>query len=180
VLDGVAEATGHAPDGVITAPFDTELFGHWWFEGVDFIAAAYRGLAGSEGIRPVTASQHTRAGTVLGTLAYMSPEQARGLAVDERTDIFALGAILYEMLTGRRAFQRPTAPDTLSAILTSDPTETGLPEGLPPLRPRPAAVPGRTRQRFGCGRSGAAPRTPRRSPRQPPPPRLRGDGGGAA
>ncbi len=83
-----------------------------------------------------TASQHTRAGTLMGTLAYMSPEQARGLPVDERTDLFALGAILYEMLTGRRAFQRPTAPDTLSAILTVDPAESGLPSELPPAAAR--------------------------------------------
>ncbi len=79
-----------------------------------------------------TASQHTQPGAVMGTLAYMSPEQARGLPLDERTDLFALGAILYEMLTGRRAFQRPTAPDTLSAILTADPTEADLPGDLPP------------------------------------------------
>ncbi len=105
---------------------------------LDFGLARLRPPAEGAGLssEALTASQHTRAGTVLGTLAYMSPEQARGLAVDERTDIFALGAILYEMLTGRRAFQRPTAPDTLSAILTSDPTETGLPEGLPPLAAR--------------------------------------------
>ena len=61
VLNGVAEAAGHPSDGVITAPFDTELFGHWWFEGVDFITAAYRGLAGSAPVRPVTASQHVAA-----------------------------------------------------------------------------------------------------------------------
>ena len=105
---------------------------------LDFGLARLRPAAEEAGLssEAETASQRTRAGAVLGTLAYMSPEQARGLAVDERTDIFALGAILYEMLTGRRAFQRPTAPDTLSAILTSDPTETGLPEGLPPLAAR--------------------------------------------
>jgi eukaryotic-like serine/threonine-protein kinase len=79
-----------------------------------------------------TVSRHTRPGTLMGTLAYMSPEQARGLPLDERADLFALGAILYEMLTGRRAFERPTAPDTLSAILTTDPADSGLPEGLPP------------------------------------------------
>ena len=84
----------------------------------------------------VTASQHTRAGTVLGTLAYMSPEQARGLPLDERTDLFALGAILFEMLTGRRAFQRSTIPDTLSAILNVDPSDAGLPDDLPPRAAR--------------------------------------------
>jgi 1,4-alpha-glucan branching enzyme len=61
LLEGIAEAAGDRPDGLIAAPFDTELFGHWWFEGVDFIAAAYRGLAGRPGVRPVTASQHVAA-----------------------------------------------------------------------------------------------------------------------
>jgi 1,4-alpha-glucan branching enzyme len=58
VLSGLADSAGPREEGLITAPFDTELFGHWWFEGVDFIAAAYRGLAGLETVRPVTASQH--------------------------------------------------------------------------------------------------------------------------
>jgi 1,4-alpha-glucan branching enzyme len=61
VLDGLAQAAGPSADGVIAAPFDAELFGHWWFEGVDFIAAAYRGLAECPNVRPVTASQHVAA-----------------------------------------------------------------------------------------------------------------------
>jgi serine/threonine protein kinase len=63
----------------------------------------------------------TQPGTVLGTVGYMSPEQVRGLAADHRTDIFTFGAILYEMLTGQRAFQKPTSADTMSAILNEDP-----------------------------------------------------------
>ena len=58
VLGGIAEGAGWPEDGVVAAPFDTELFGHWWFEGVDFIAAPYRALAGQRTVRPVTASQH--------------------------------------------------------------------------------------------------------------------------
>ena len=58
VLSGLAASAGPREDGLIAAPFDTELFGHWWFEGVDFIAAVYRGLAGQERVRPVTPSQH--------------------------------------------------------------------------------------------------------------------------
>jgi Tol biopolymer transport system component len=60
---------------------------------------------------------------LLGTVGYMSPEQARGRVADHRSDIFALGAILYEMVSGRRAFQGETAADTLSAILKEDPPE---------------------------------------------------------
>src|SRR6185436_4892677 len=75
----------------------------------------------------------TSPGTLLGTVGYMSPEQARGLAADHRSDVFALGAVLFEMLTGIRAFRGPTPADTLSAILREDPTE-GLPAsaGIPP------------------------------------------------
>src|SRR5262245_40868400 len=70
-----------------------------------------------EGSHVATATQQTGAGVVLGTVGYMSPEQATGRPVDYRSDQFALGAILYEMATGLRAFQRATPIETLSAIL---------------------------------------------------------------
>ncbi len=63
----------------------------------------------------------TEPGMVMGTVGYMSPEQVRGQAVDGRTDIFAFGAILYEMLAGRRAFERPTSSETMAAILNEEP-----------------------------------------------------------
>ena len=65
----------------------------------------------------------TSTGSVLGTAGYMSPEQVRGQVVDHRTDIFALGAIFYEMLTGKRAFQGATTADTISAILKEEPPD---------------------------------------------------------
>jgi eukaryotic-like serine/threonine-protein kinase len=63
----------------------------------------------------------TDPGTVLGTVGYLAPEQARGQAADQRSDIFALGCVLYEMLAGHRAFRRDTAPETLAAIIRDDP-----------------------------------------------------------
>ena len=65
----------------------------------------------------------TKIGSVLGTISYMSPEQLRGKAVDHRSDIFSFGAMLYEMLTGRRAFAGDSQVDTMSAILKEDPAE---------------------------------------------------------
>ena len=65
----------------------------------------------------------TDPGTVMGTVGYMAPEQVRGQAVDARADLFAFGAVLYEMLSGQRAFQRDTAAETMTAILNEDPPE---------------------------------------------------------
>jgi Tol biopolymer transport system component len=67
----------------------------------------------------------TAAGTVMGTAGYMSPEQVRAQPLDQRTDIFSFGAILYEMLTGRRAFTGDSQVETMNAILTADPPEFG-------------------------------------------------------
>ena len=83
-----------------------------------------------------TLERHTEPGTVLGTVGYMSPEQVRGEPGDARVDLFSFGAVLYEMLSGRRAFQRGTAAETMTAILREDPPEltegasAGLPVGL--------------------------------------------------
>src|SRR5215469_15602218 len=82
-----------------------------------------------------TATAGTEPGVVLGTLGYMSPEQVRGRPADARSDIFAFGAILYEMLSGKRAFQGDSAADTMSAILKEDPpdlsvTNQSVPPGL--------------------------------------------------
>ena len=68
-------------------------------------------------------SSPTEAGTVMGTAGYMSPEQVRGAQVDSRTDIFAFGAVLYEMLSGQRAFRYDTAAETMTAILKEEPPE---------------------------------------------------------
>ena len=74
----------------------------------------------------------TQDGTILGTAAYMSPEQARGQAVDKRTDIWAFGCVLYEMLTGHVAFPAATVSDTIVAILDREPRWAALPSTTPP------------------------------------------------
>jgi Tol biopolymer transport system component len=81
----------------------------------------------------ITTPAMTQAGIVLGTAAYMSPEQARGADVDRRTDIWAFGCVVYEMLSGRPAFAGQTVPDTLAAIVGREPDWTVLPTDTPPV-----------------------------------------------
>jgi eukaryotic-like serine/threonine-protein kinase len=92
---------------------------------LDFGLAKSAARVGGDGTIDHTMTQGTTPGVVLGTVGYMAPEQVRGQAADHRSDIFALGAVLYEMLTGHRAFGRDSAADTLSAILKEDPPELG-------------------------------------------------------
>ena len=79
----------------------------------------------------ITTPAMTRAGAILGTAAYMSPEQARGKRVDKRADIWAFGAVVFEMLSGRRPFDGETVTDTLAAIVTKEPDWTALPADTP-------------------------------------------------
>ncbi len=80
---------------------------------------------------PTLTRDATRVGVILGTAAYMSPEQAKGKKVDKRTDIFAFGAVLYEMLTGKRAFAGEDVSDTLARVLMKDPDWDALPANTP-------------------------------------------------
>ena len=95
------------------------------------------GLARTDGPPPpsdqTAASAPTQPGVVLGTLSYMPPEQARGQTVDPRGDIFALGCVLYEMVSGRPPFARATTADTVAALLTSEPPD--LSSGPLPVPP---------------------------------------------
>ena len=86
-------------------------------------------------------SPRTAVGTIVGTVSYMSPEQAEGRPVDHRADIFSFGAVLYEMLAGRRAFQKESTVSTLAAILTSEPPP--LADATSDLPPELARIVGR-------------------------------------
>ena len=91
---------------------------------------------------PTVTVGSTRAGVILGTAAYMSPEQARGKAVDKRTDIWSFGCVLYEMLTGRTAFCGETVSDTIASILSREPDWAAVPDDNAPGRAADApAVP---------------------------------------
>jgi serine/threonine-protein kinase len=81
---------------------------------------------------PTQTLSATHAGVILGTAAYMSPEQARGAVVDKRTDIWAFGCMLYEMLTGKPVFSGETTSDTLAAVLRAEPDWSVLPAAIPP------------------------------------------------
>jgi eukaryotic-like serine/threonine-protein kinase len=99
---------------------------------LDFGLAKLAPAGSGEAAGVTVSSSPTEAGTVMGTAGYMAPEQVRGMAVDSRTDIFAFGAVLYEMLSGRRAFRHDTAAETMTAILKEEPPEF---ETTPPISP---------------------------------------------
>ena len=102
---------------------------------LDFGLAKLAQKAGADPDEVTLTSSNTAAGVVMGTASYMAPEQVRGEAADPRTDIFAFGAVLYEMLSGARAFRRDTPAETMTAVLKDDP-----PELSDPVRPVSSAL----------------------------------------
>jgi hypothetical protein len=102
---------------------------------LDFGLARQTALSQGSGATETVAASDP--GVVMGTVGYMAPEQVRGQPLDARADLFALGAVIYEMLTGRRAFQRDTAAETMTAILKEDPPDlTSARADLPPALDR--------------------------------------------
>jgi len=102
---------------------------------LDFgLAKAWQPVEGDPDLThsPTLPGQMTEGGVLLGTVGYMSPEQARGKPVDNRTDIWAFGCVLYQMLTGQKAFQGETVTDTLAAVVTFEPDWEKLPDTTPP------------------------------------------------
>ena len=115
-----------------------------------------RVVAGSDALADADGGRDAGRASILGTAAYMSPEQARGKAVDKRADIWAFGAVLYEMLAGQKAFEGETVSDTLAAVLRADIDWSRLPtqhagrrarRPAPLPRPRPEAPAARHRRR---------------------------------
>ena len=98
---------------------------------LDFgLAKALEGDGSNPSESPTVTAAATAAGVILGTAAYMSPEQARGKPVDKRADIWAFGAVLYEMLTGKRPFKGRDVSEVLAGVIKSEPTWDALPTGL--------------------------------------------------
>jgi serine/threonine protein kinase/Tol biopolymer transport system component len=135
----IAEALEAAHDhGIIhrdLKPANIKLRADGTVKVLDFgLAKAIDPTAGSSAAAmnsPTLSIQATEAGIILGTAAYMSPEQARGKPVDKRTDIWALGCVLFEMLTGARAFKGDEATDTIVAVVSKEPDWSALPRAVP-------------------------------------------------
>jgi serine/threonine-protein kinase len=134
----IAEALEYAHErGIIhrdLKPANIKLTPEGQVKILDFgLAKALEGEIGDTNLStsPTITAAATRAGVLLGTAAYMSPEQAKGKAVDRRTDIWAYGCVLYEMLVGKPAFDGETITDTLAAVVRAEPDWSQLPEKTP-------------------------------------------------
>ncbi len=138
IAQQIAEALEYAHErGIIhrdLKPANIKLTRDGQVKLLDFgLAKAIEGEAGQADIAtsPTISAAATRAGVLLGTAAYMSPEQAKGKAVDRRADIWAFGCVLYELLAGQPAFDGETITDTLAAVVRAEPDWSRLPQKTP-------------------------------------------------
>jgi serine/threonine-protein kinase len=137
LIDQLIEALEYAHDkGVIhrdLKPANIKLTPDGRVKVLDFglaKALATDAPAGDPAISPTITMRSTQLGVIMGTAAYMAPEQARGHSVDKRADIWAFGVVVYEMVTGRRLFAGPTISDTLAAVLKDEPNLDRVPTRL--------------------------------------------------
>jgi len=140
VAEALEEAHEHGIVHRDLKPANVKLTPDGKVKVLDFgLAKAWKGESGDPASgsaalseSPTLAHTATAAGLILGTAAYMSPEQARGRSVDKRSDIWSFGVLLCEMLTGRRLFEGETVSDVLAAVLKTEPDWAGLPAATPP------------------------------------------------
>ena len=127
IADGLAAAHGAGIIHRDLKPDNIFLTADGRVKILDFGLARDVAAADPDETHSPTVSRYTDPGAVMGTAGYMSPEQVRGEPADARSDIFALGSVLYEMATGRRAFARDTAAETMTAILKEEPSDVSTP-----------------------------------------------------
>ncbi len=126
IADGLAKAHGAGIVHRDLKPENVMVSKDGFLKILDFgLAKLVEPQSGEVSAMPTVAETETRPGTVMGTVAYMSPEQASGEPLDFRSDQFSFGSILYEMATGQKAFQKKTAAETMSAIIRDEPEPVG-------------------------------------------------------